>query len=545
MKKSISIRTQFAFIFAFLIALLSLLLSILIGVQSSKILKKEIGSSLSEISSQMSGKLEQYMWGRSGEIEVLKNLESLKNPDDLDEIQATLDTLKYTFPSFSWVGFLDSNGVVKASTDNILKGVDISERPVFLEGIKGKFIGDVHDAVLLSDLLPNPTGEMMKFVDISGAVYGEDGEVQGVLAAHLSWDWAKEIEKTFMEPLYKRTDLELFIISDKDNSVLLGPEDLIGERVNLNSVKSADTKKSGWVVEDWLDGKEYLTGYSKGEGHLNYEGLNWTVLVRQPSKVAYGATQTLQIYILVIGGALTVCFAFIGWLMSGRIVKPLHKINEAANDIINGKNTLIPTFEGIKDIEVLSHSLRELVTTLTHTENSLVEMKNIANHDALTGLPNRVALNLYIKDIISSNKHNDQTISILYLDLDGFKRVNDSLGHDAGDEVLRETATRITKNIRDTELVVRLGGDEFLVIVFTSLGSFKQEVKIIASRIIKDLNKEFLVCDDVVKIGCSIGASIWPIDTDDLEEAIILADKALYESKKLDKNCLTFYSDLI
>lgn len=75
-----------------------------------------------------------------------------------------------------------------------------------MEGIKGRFIGDVHDAVLLSKLLPNPTGEEMKFVDISTAVYSDDGQITGVLATHLSWEWAKEVEKSIIEPIKKRKE---------------------------------------------------------------------------------------------------------------------------------------------------------------------------------------------------------------------------------------------------------------------------------------------------------------------------------------------------
>ena len=406
MTKSKSLRTQFAFTFAILMALLSMILSSLIGLRSSKEVKSEIGSSLSETATQMSGKMDQYMWGRAGEIEVLKDLDAFKNPDDLEEIEYILNLLKTTFPSFSWVGFTDPKGVVQVGTDGILTGRDISDRKVYKEGLKGKFIGDVYDAALLSNLLPNPSGETMKFVDISNAVYGYDGEIKGVLTANLSWKWAKEIEQLIVDPLRYRKDIELFIVSDRDKSIVLGPPELVGKTFDLESIKQADKDGSGWIVETWPDGEEYLTGFSKGSGYMNFEGLNWTVLIRQPSKNAYQATKRLQNYILILGAGLTMVFAFVGWLIAGRVVKPLNGITNVANQLINGEDVVIPTYNGIRDIEILSSSLRKLVNTLTHTENVLVEMEDLANHDELTGLPNRVALNLYMKTIeFKANKN--------------------------------------------------------------------------------------------------------------------------------------------
>lgn len=133
-----------------------------------------------------------------------------------------LNQLQDSFPTFSWVGFMNLKGNVLASTDGILRGENLSERPVYQEGIKGKFIGDVHDAVLLAKLLPNPTGEPLQFVDISFPLKYKNGEIAGVLAAHLSWAWAKEVEKSVLEPLkHEEKDIEMFIVSQKENTVLL------------------------------------------------------------------------------------------------------------------------------------------------------------------------------------------------------------------------------------------------------------------------------------------------------------------------------------
>jgi len=234
---SISLRARFSIAFAILIIILTLILSLAIGQRSSEQIKDEIGNSLAETAYQMSDKLDHYMWSRSGEIEVLRELRALRDPQDPREAQALLDGLKRSFPAFSWVGLVNAQGIVISSTDGILEGADVSSRPVFQEGLKGHFIGDVHEAVLLASLLPNPSGEPIKFVDISTPVMGLDENLGGVLAAHLSWEWTKEIERSILKPLGDRKNAEVFIISASDNSILMGPKDTIGQTLNLESIQ--------------------------------------------------------------------------------------------------------------------------------------------------------------------------------------------------------------------------------------------------------------------------------------------------------------------
>lgn len=144
-----------------------------------------------------------------------------------------------------------------AATDGILLGENLSERPVYQEGIKGKFIGDVHNAVLLAKLLPNPTGEPLQFVDISFPLKDSKGHIQGVLAAHLSWEWAKEVEESVLAPLKREEkDIEFFIVSKKNIPSCWGPRNglvnhsfcLVSQR--LSATKAAGPLKSGLMVRN-------------------------------------------------------------------------------------------------------------------------------------------------------------------------------------------------------------------------------------------------------------------------------------------------------
>jgi hypothetical protein len=352
MKRSISLQTRFTIAFAVIIILLTSLLSYAIGIKSGDEVRNEIGNSLAETAYQMADKLDHYMWSRSGEIAILKELETLRERKNIKSVQALLDSLKTNFPSFSWIGFTDPSGVVIAATDGILIGTDISSRPVYQEGMKGQFIGDVHEAVLLAKLLPNPSGEPIKFVDISTAVYDEAGNITGVLAAHLSWEWAKEVEQSIIKPLKNRREIELFVVSASDNTILLGPKEMIGQQLYMESIEEARRGENHWALETWEDGKEYLTGFVYAGGYLNYPGLGWTILVRQPVNIAYSSVKDLQNFILLLGFVFTLCFAVIAWFITGKAVKPLKDITAAANLLRAGEMVEIPQHKGIRDIEI-------------------------------------------------------------------------------------------------------------------------------------------------------------------------------------------------
>ncbi|MNB78768.1 Cyclic di-GMP phosphodiesterase Gmr [compost metagenome] len=538
---SFNLRTFFSGAFAVIIILLTALLIWIIGSQSTKSVERGIGGSLAEEAYQMAEKLDHFMWSRSGEVQVLSKLNAFQEPYDKEEISGLLNQLKSSLPVFTWVGFLDTEGNVLSSTDDILAGQNISQRPVFQEGIKDLFVGDVHDAVLLSKLLPNPGGEDLQFVDVSVPVYNKQNQTTGVLAAHLSWEWSREVEKSIMAPLKDRlSNVEVLVVSRKDDTVLLGPDSLIGTRLSDAALQRAREGENSWIVEQTKGRDTYLTGYAVGDGYLNYPGLGWTVIIRQPAEIAFASVHQFERFIILIGLAAAVVFGIIGWLLAGWISRPLHDISRTADILSSGACVEIPTSARIKDVAVLSASLQNLVDNLTKTESKLSYMSNKAMHDSLTGLPNRTALNEFMSHAVSKAKQNQSTLSILYLDLDGFKKVNDTFGHATGDVLLQQVAGRLLESTRDHEIVARLGGDEFVVILHTSAGKPMQEAEVVATRIIKKLNQPFLIGGENLHIGCSVGAAVWSPDAGEPDDTMRLADEALYISKRSGKNRITF-----
>ena len=522
-----------------LIALLTITLSFLTGLRSSKDFKNKVGISLTDTSYQMTSRLDQYMWGRAGEIRILSEMPVIKKQGERAEIEHLLSKMKEIYPAFSWIGVTDLNGIVLAGTDGILVGQSLAKRPVYIEGIKGEFIGDVHDAVLLANLIPNPSGEPMKFVDISLPIKDDDNKIIGVLAAHLSWSWATQLEQSMFQPLKDRNTEEIFIVSRIDNTVLLGPKNMIGQKLELESVKQAQMGEMGWKSEYWPDGKEYITGFASGKGYLEFKGLGWIVLVRQPADIAYHIIYQLQLFIWIIGGVFSALFAIIGWGIAGSITKPLREFAKVADRLRFGGKVEIPRYKGIREVEILTESLNELVTSLSIAENELDKMEVIAHHDRLTGLPNRIGLDNFVAKASKRAERQGNVIAVLYMDLDEFKNVNDTMGHLAGDLVLKEVARRLQENIRAGEFVARLGGDEFIAMLFVEKEMKQETTSSIATRIIQEINKPISIDGRYANIGCSIGCAFL-LNGSDIKDVIDLADKALYEVKKSGKNNIKF-----
>lgn len=534
----INLRAYVALFFGVIIIALTMLLSIAISRHSGETIKREIGNSLSTTAFLMADKLDSFMWSRIGEVEVLSQIDDIRSQEDLQTAQALMDQLKSSIHVFSWIGMTDSAGKVVAASDQILVGADISNRPVYQEGRKGTYTGDVHDAFLLTNLLSSTSEEPLQFVDISRPLTDKNGNITGVLAAHLSWEWSEQVKDAVVQPLKDElSGAEVFVVSGLDDTILLGPDEMLGKALEIESVDRAKKGANSWLVEKWPDGKEYLTGFAVGDGNYDYSGLGWKVIVRIPTEYAFSPVDHLKSYIIKMGTISAVIFAIFGWFLAGFITNPLKKISKAAHSLRTGNEAVIPYIKGIKDLELLSGSLRDLVDSLLQTESNLGKMETLAHQDQLTGLGNRVAFDHFMKIAKLTN----QSLSFMYLDLDGFKNINDTHGHHAGDLLLQEVANRLKESTGKTDKIYRLGGDEFLVILDTPSESGESVLANIANELIHNINQPYHIMDELLTVGCSIGCAIWPEHDLDPFTVISYADKALYASKKAGKNQFTFH----
>jgi len=163
-----------------------------------------------------------------------------------------------------------------------------------------------------------------------------------------------------------------------------------------------------------------------------------------------------------------------------------------------------------------------------------------ANFDTLTGLPNRNMFHDRLAQEAGKSSRAKLPLALLLIDLDEFKEVNDTLGHDIGDLLLQEAGKRISACVRDTDTVARLGGDEFTIIL--SELQDKNKVDLIAEKIITSLAKKYHIGDEVIHVSGSIGITIYPHDSNNIDILIKNADQAMYAAKKKGRNCFSYFT---
>ncbi|MEM8649722.1 MAG: diguanylate cyclase [Pseudomonadota bacterium] len=207
-------------------------------------------------------------------------------------------------------------------------------------------------------------------------------------------------------------------------------------------------------------------------------------------------------------------------------------IGAHADDVAKTVDTVFPNGKVIscRYIPFENRCCLTLIEDITELHEARQHLERMAFQDMLTGLKNRRYLEDYFELFMETDNPSG---SLLFLDLDGFKQVNDVFGHHAGDELLQQFAERMTSCIRHSDTAVRFGGDEFAI--FLPDGDPFFAVKL-AKRIINNGQKEFLIGDDPVYVGTSIGIAFCGPETKSLDQMIAEADKAMYDAKQSGKN---------
>ena len=188
----------------------------------------------------------------------------------------------------------------------------------------------------------------------------------------------------------------------------------------------------------------------------------------------------------------------------------------------------------------LADTVKQLEGEIKEREKIAAELHFLANHDALTGLPSLRLCKDRLDHSLAEARRTRQMSAVMFLDLDGFKEINDEHGHEFGDLVLKATALRIKAEIRETDTVARIGGDEF-VIILSSLPELAIAERI-ASGLIKQIAQPIQIDRAQVTVSASIGISIYPENGATAEELIRSADKAMYQIKRQGKNNFGFFS---
>ena len=202
------------------------------------------------------------------------------------------------------------------------------------------------------------------------------------------------------------------------------------------------------------------------------------------------------------------------------------------------------TLSAVRDNQGLVQQYIGIATDITPLKQHERELNRLAHYDALTGLPNRLLLADRVQQAIAQAKRSGKRLAVAYLDLDGFKPINDHYGHNAGDALLIEIARRLEKAVREIDTVARLGGDEFMVLLL-ELAQI-QECEVILNRILDSLRQPIRLGAETVTVGASIGVCLCPgSSADDPDGLLRYADQAMYQAKQTGKNRYCFWGGQI
>lgn len=186
------------------------------------------------------------------------------------------------------------------------------------------------------------------------------------------------------------------------------------------------------------------------------------------------------------------------------------------------------------------YAVRGICQEITERKSAFERIRHLARHDPLTGLANRAHLNEQLEHILTNAARGRETVAILCIDLDGFKSVNDLYGHAAGDEVLREMARRLSSHIRESDVIARIGGDEFIVI--QSTGTQPDAATSLAQRLLTDVSDSLLIKGHAeIALSTSIGIALFPDDATTPDDLLARADRALYMVKNDSRNNFALY----
>jgi diguanylate cyclase (GGDEF)-like protein len=236
-------------------------------------------------------------------------------------------------------------------------------------------------------------------------------------------------------------------------------------------------------------------------------------------------------------------------ILRALVINPINKLSKVAQAIGAGKFPHGLDIRRADEIGSLANAFKDMSEKLQHSN---AQISHLAYHDSLTGLPNRRMFLDYVERALSHARRYNKTFALLFLDLDNFKQVNDTVGHDAGDQLLREVAERLTTCIRaedyvargETDLdntVARLGGDEFIILLPNISHSY-QAAKV-ADRIVHALVKPIIIRQKEFYISTSIGITAYPEDGTDVDSLVKNADIAMYRAKHQGKNTYQHYTE--
>lgn len=310
---------------------------------------------------------------------------------------------------------------------------------------------------------------------------------------------------------------------------------ILERKVDTISVTSALEGKHGiHVISDYRD-----TSVFSAYKNIQFLGTSWAILAEVDEAEVLEPIYKLNQYLGFSALVITIAITLLGYLLAADLAHPIQTMTKILSRLSKSDLSVnISVSERKDEVGKLADAMIRFKKTALKQEALRLELKYMADHDSLTNLPNRDSATKFIDQLIQNyDERTSKGFCIIFADLDGFKKINDTYGHNAGDDLLIEISSIFKHCLRENDIVARIGGDEFLFVVpdITS----QDDCTFIAKKIINAIDHSFGSNNNHYNTGVSLGLAIYPKDGTDITSLLKVSDVAMYKAKK--SNTSHFY----
>lgn len=511
-----SVRARFSTAMGVLGLVFGLLLTVIIEWRIERDLRATAHDGLHAIASSIAHRLKEDLANRYGEVALMAHLLSkeLLSPDSIGLV---IDGLKSRQPIYAWIGLADGQGMVLAATDELLRGQNVKARPWFSAALQGGFVGDPHEAQLLAPhMKPTASGDPPRFLDVAAPLRNKDRRVIGVLGAHLYWDWVHSVVNAATDKLDRLGPVQV-LIADQNGRWLIKPHQIVAS--DMSELMAADPHE------------RYVIAREVVQPVASTSGLDWTVIVMEDINYAYAPIRESRNFMLLFATVLAASFAVLTWVVGGKVAQPIVRLARATRDqaVFARLAKEASQGEGTEETRALGQF-----------------MNRLAHYDSLTGLSNRKEVTGRIGFAMSRAASTQSHGALLLLNLDNFGVFNNVKSYEAGDQMLVAVAQRLRGLLDEGAALSRINGDEF-VIVLENLdrepARAVAQAEAVAHKLLLSFDAPYVLDAGTFSTHASIGIYLIRPEPRRVSEAILYAELAMREAKRLGKHQIAVFND--